>query len=185
MSSSTSWQSTLLVGRARADWPWLLVEGILGVIAGVAALIWPDITVLVLAVFLGIALLMQGTMEIVMGTRAVPGTPGRAWIIVFGILAVFAGVICLVHPGAGVFAIILGVAVWFLIAGVNDLARAGRSSSRGLSILLGILSILAAIVVIVRPDVAITTVAIIAGIGFLIRGILDISLALAIRRALR
>src|SRR5919198_4102447 len=106
MSSSTSWQSTLLVGRARADWPWLLVEGILGVIAGVAALIWPDITVLVLAVFLGIALLMQGTMEIVMGTRAVPGTPGRAWIIVFGILAVFAGVICLVHPGAGVFAII-------------------------------------------------------------------------------
>jgi uncharacterized membrane protein HdeD (DUF308 family) len=50
---------------------------------------------------------------------------------------------------------------------------------------LGILSILAAIVVIVRPDVAITTVAILAGIGFLIRGVLDISLAMAIRRALR
>lgn len=45
-------------------WRWLLAGGVLSVVAGVLALVWPGATVLVLAILLGIRLVMFGAAEI-------------------------------------------------------------------------------------------------------------------------
>jgi uncharacterized membrane protein HdeD (DUF308 family) len=45
-------------------WRWLLAGGVLSLVAGVLALVWPEATVLVLAILLGIRLLMFGLAEI-------------------------------------------------------------------------------------------------------------------------
>lgn len=45
-------------------WRWLLAGGVLSLVAGVMALIWPEATVLVLAIVLGIRLLVFGLAEI-------------------------------------------------------------------------------------------------------------------------
>lgn len=168
--------------RAARRWPWLVAEGVLGIVAGVIAVVYPSVTVIVLAVLLGFGLLLQGVLEVMAAAGSAAGTPGRVWLGIFGVITAVAGLICLIHPGAGVFAIILGLTFWFALAGVNDLMMAfARSERRAWNLVLGILGIVAAVVLIVQPDLAIHTVAIIAGITFIVRGILDIGLGLLLR----
>jgi uncharacterized membrane protein HdeD (DUF308 family) len=178
-------QASVVSATAR-HWKWLIAEGILGIIAGILAIAYPDVTVLALALLLGIGLLLQGVLELVAGFGSRSGTPGRGWLIAFGILSAVAGIICLIHPGAGVFAIIVGLTVWFAVAGINDLSMAfSGSENRGWNIVMGLLGVLAAIILIVQPGLAIGTVAVIAGVFFVVRGIMDIGLGLQLRRAQR
>lgn len=170
--------------RAARRWPWLVAEGVLGIVAGVVAIIYPHVTVIVLAVLLGIGLVLQGVLEVMAAAGSAAGTRGRVWLGIFGVITAVAGLICLIHPGAGVFAIILGLTFWFALAGVNDLSMAfSRTENRTWNLVLGVLGIVAAVVLIVQPGLAIHTVAIIAGITFIVRGILDVGLGLLLRRS--
>jgi uncharacterized membrane protein HdeD (DUF308 family) len=45
-----------------------------------------------------------------------------------GFLAVLAGLVCLVRPGAGVLALLIALAFWFIITVMADLARAGSTN---------------------------------------------------------
>jgi uncharacterized membrane protein HdeD (DUF308 family) len=48
-------------------WGWLLFAGVLSVIVGLLALAWPDATILVLGLLLGIRMLLFGIAEIMFG----------------------------------------------------------------------------------------------------------------------
>ena len=48
-------------------WGWLLFGGVLSLIVGVLALFWPDATILVLGLLLGIRMLFFGIAEIMFG----------------------------------------------------------------------------------------------------------------------
>lgn len=168
----------VLVEGVTRQWRGILVVGVLDIVVAVVALLWPDVTVLVLALLLGILLLLSGMMLLGLGAAA-----RSPWLLVLGVLALVAAVICFVHPGAGVFAILLGCALWFLLNGVADIAAAMSGvAGRAWWAVLGVLSIVAAVIMISSPGVAVVTVAIIVGISFLIRGIGQIALALYLRR---
>jgi uncharacterized membrane protein HdeD (DUF308 family) len=167
----------VLVEAVSRQWRGLLVVGVLDIVVGVAALIWPSVTVLALAVLLGFVLLLTGATLLGLGATA-----RSPWLLVLGVLALVAAVICFVHPGAGVFAILLGCALWFFLNGIAELAAAmsgvaGRIWWGGL----GVLSIVAAVIMISVPGVAIVTVAVIAGISFLMRGLGQLALARHLR----
>jgi uncharacterized membrane protein HdeD (DUF308 family) len=170
---------TTLGSNNRASGAWLGVVGVIDVIAGVIALSWPGVTVLVLAVIFGLFVLMAGLISIAVGAGLRRAAGRTIWPpYIFGIAAVIAGIICLVHPGAGVFAIILGCALWFLLTGVAYLAMARASSSlRFWFGFIGVLSLIAFVVLIAEPGVAIVTVSIVAGISFLLRGAGQLALA--------
>jgi uncharacterized membrane protein HdeD (DUF308 family) len=166
--------------------PHLLVLGVIDLICGLIALVWPGVTVLALALIFGIMLLFAGLMALGVGSvlRRAGGNPTISWII--GAVAVIAGLVCIFHPGAGVWAIILGCSVWFLLTGIGDLVVASAAPRHRLLLAaLGVLSIVAAVVLLVRPGLAIVTVALIAGIAFLVRGAGEIGLGLMARRSVR
>jgi uncharacterized membrane protein HdeD (DUF308 family) len=171
----------VLVETVTGFWRRLLVIGVLNIIAGLAALIWPGATVLVLAVLLGIFLLISGAALLAIGASV-----RSVLMIVLGLLALVAAVICLVHPGAGVFAILLGCALWFFVNGVVEISAAILGvAGRLLWGVLGVLSIAAAVIMVSSPGVAVFTVALIAGISFLIHGAGEVGLALRLRSAHR
>jgi uncharacterized membrane protein HdeD (DUF308 family) len=58
-------------------WGWLFVGGLISVVVGLAALAWPDATILVLAVLLGLRMIMFGIAEI-MFALALRGPPTPA-----------------------------------------------------------------------------------------------------------
>ena len=167
---------------ARRAWGWLLFDGILGVIIGIVALVSPGITVLTLALLLGIGLLFQGAAQFGAGLRAASGSTGRGWTIFFGIMSIVAGLICIFHPGAGAWAIALGVTIWFFAAAINELFAAfTMSEHRVWNLFVGIVTLIAAVVMVANPGLALSTAALIAGILFLIRGIGEIGLAMRLR----
>src|SRR4029077_12097763 len=99
-----------LVASVTSQWPRLFIVGVLEVVVGIVSLIWPDVTVLVLGLLFGIVLLLSGlvVLSISWGTRSVIG-------VILGALAIVGAVICFIHPGAGVVAILIGCAIWFFM----------------------------------------------------------------------
>ncbi|MET3806118.1 uncharacterized membrane protein HdeD (DUF308 family) [Nakamurella sp. UYEF19] len=161
----------------------LLVIGSIDVVAGLIALAWPGVTIVVLALIFGLLLLMVGVMAIGVGSvvRRAGGSPVATYVI--GGIAVVAGLICIFHPGAGIWAIVLGSAIWFLLTGLGDLLVASASPANRVWFgILGVLSIVAAIVLLTHPGVAIVTVALIAGISFIVRGVGELALGWRIRK---
>ena len=129
---------------------------------------------------------MQGALEITAAMRAGSGTRGRGWLIAFGVLALVAGVLVLVSPGAGVLLLAWALTLWFLLVGVHDLLVAGSTREhRGWNIALGVISILAALILLFSPGTAVGVIALFVALGFLFRGGADIGLALTMRRLAR
>ncbi|WP_018331259.1 HdeD family acid-resistance protein [Actinomycetospora chiangmaiensis] len=178
--------SSIDLRQVSARWGWILADGILGVIVGLIALIFPIATVLVLAVFLGIGLLISGIIEATVALRVQHGAPGRWWVAIFGVITALAGILVIFFPGTGVTIMVVGLLLWFLFVGINDLFVAARSKEhRGWNIGMGVLALLAAVILLFSPGAAVGTIALLAGFGFLLRGASEIGLALSLRRASR
>jgi uncharacterized membrane protein HdeD (DUF308 family) len=132
------------------------VSGGVALILGIVLLFWPEKTLSVLAVFLGIYFLIAGVLRLAIGIFA-HGLRGgsRVLNIILGVLLIFAGILALKNiSAAAVTLVIFAVAfigVAWIIEGVMALAEAGRAASLGWAIAFGILSIIAGIVVLVLP----------------------------------
>ena len=103
-----------------------VVLGVLGVVAGLVALVWPHITVLALGLLVGVWALVTGISEIAAAVRLRRQITGEFFLIIAGALSALAGLLILVHPIAGVFGIALLIGVYALIYGVLLLVLAFR-----------------------------------------------------------
>ena len=176
--------SGMRVRRDATGWGWVMASGVLGVLIGIVALVFPGAALIGAALALGIGLLVQGVLEIVVAIRAETGTAGRGWIAAFGVVALIAGVLVLFRPGGGVLVLVWGLILWFLFAGIHDLIVAGsQREHRGWNITVGVLGVLAAIVLLVSPGTALGLIAVLVALGFLLRGGADIGLAVSMRKA--
>ena len=178
--------STIGMSQVAKRWGWILADGILGVIVGLIALVFPIATVLVLAIFLGLGLLISGIIEATVALRVQHGAPGRWWVVIFGVMTALAGILVLFRPATGIVIMVVGLLLWFLFAGINDLFVAARSREhRGWNIAMGVLALLAAVILLFNFEAAVGTIALLAGFGFLLRGASEIGLALSLRRVAR
>ena len=103
-----------------------------------------ELTILVLAIFLGLGLLISGIIEATVALRVQHGAPGRWWVVIFGVMTALAGILVLFRPATGIVIMVVGLLLWFLFAGINDLFVAARSREhRGWNIAMGVLALLA------------------------------------------
>lgn len=164
-------------------WWLVLLSGLLSVLVGVLALAVPGATVLFLGLLFGVSLMITGVSSIALGLTG-DGSAGRQTLsVLLGFAAVLAGIFCFVRPGAGILAVLLSVAFWFMLVGIGDLVAAFQEKQhriwRGL---LGVIAVVAGIVLVVDPVIGLQTVALLAGIGFLLRGGAEIGFALQLRK---
>jgi uncharacterized membrane protein HdeD (DUF308 family) len=171
------------VVRPMPQWWLILLSGIVAVIAGIVAVAVPGITLLVLGLFLGISLIVTGIGSILVGVTAGDNPGAQVLAVLIGFISVAAGLFCIARPGAGILAVLFSVAFWFVLTGVGDLAIAYRHPEhRVWHAVLGVIGVVAGIVLLANPGVGLSTVALLAGIGFLLRGATEIVLALQTRR---
>lgn len=165
---------------------WWLVGllGLASIAAGVLALAYPDITLLALGLIVGVYLVMFGTIWVVVGTsEPLLSTGGRILRILVGFLGLLAGLTCLVRPGAGVLALLIALSFWFILVGVSDLARATEGHEhRVIAGILGAVSIAAGVVIVANPDIGLSTLALLAGLGFIVRGTVELAAAIFMRQ---
>lgn len=163
---------------ASQHWGRVVALGVFDLIGGIIAVTWPGITMLVLAVVLGVSLLFSAFGSLAFGIRGRNG-----WMIALGVLTLIAAVIILMHPGTGLWVIALIATIYFFITGIGDLTLAfGPGPGRLMWGVLGVISIIGGIIMLANPWVAVLTVAIVVGVTWIVRGVGEISTGLWLRR---
>ncbi len=117
----------LLVSLVRGDpaarrHAWAVgIMGVLGVVAGVVAFVYPDITALTLLYIAAFWSIVLGAFQIVAAIRVRRDIPGELWMIAGGVIAVLFGLYLVVLPGAGLLSLVWLVGIWAVLFGVSSL----------------------------------------------------------------
>jgi uncharacterized membrane protein HdeD (DUF308 family) len=104
----------------------LLVEGIVGVLAGLGAFLWPGLTALVLLYIIAFWAIVTGVLEIVEAIRLRRAISNEFGLIIGGILSVLFGIVLLAAPGAGALAVVFIIGVYAVVFGIALLGLAWR-----------------------------------------------------------
>ncbi len=161
-----------------AGWGWIMAYGIVSVLVGIAAFIWPFAATYAATMVIGILLFVSGVFSIAAGLFG-QGHEGRLYAVIFGVLTVIVGAIMVFEPVTGALSLTLIMAVWLAVRGVLEVVLGLRMRRRrGLMIVLGVLNVLLAIFIMVTvPWSALTLPGFILGVSFLVGGITAITAA--------
>jgi uncharacterized membrane protein HdeD (DUF308 family) len=176
----------LLAGVGR-HWGWVLSFGIITVLAGLLTLVWPGRTIVVLAVLLGIQLLVAGIFRFVAALAVQEESGGmRVLLALLGVLSFIVGLYALRHVLVTIAALALLLGIFWIVNGAVEtfaaLSHRGMAG-RGWTVLMGLLSVVAGVVVLVYPGISLATLAIVLGVWLLVFGIMEVMLAFRLRQA--
>ncbi len=166
--------------EAAGAWWVFALGGLIGIAAGVIVLVEPSISLATLAVIAGIFLLIDGIIELVWSL--VNSVENRAVTAIFGVVSAVIGVVLIRHPTNSVVVIALLLGLWLLVAGILRLIIALAVAPRSFgSALLGLLELVAGIVIVSSPNIGVTTLAILIGIAWILRGLAMVMVAWTLR----
>jgi uncharacterized membrane protein HdeD (DUF308 family) len=169
---------------ARSYGTFLIVAGVLGVIAGVLALVYPDITLLALALIAGINLMLLGILALIDSFGGDRDAGDRVLAGVIGILGLIAGLVVIRRPGESLLALVVIIGVWLVVTGIVDFIRAfSRLENRALRLLAALVDVILGILILALPKLSLGTLAILVGLAFLIRGVVAVVSGIGLRRA--
>jgi uncharacterized membrane protein HdeD (DUF308 family) len=177
-----------MIGRLGRHWGWVLFYGVITIAAGIAAIVWPGETLLVVAVLFGIQLIFSGVFRLVasLSMGDVVGVGTRVLYALLGILSVIIGLWAIRHVVLTLLALVVFLGIYWIVSGVIDIFTAiseREMPSRGWRAVMGILSILAGLIVLAVPGLSLVSLAVILGIWLLIFGVMEITAAFRLRRA--
>ena len=121
----------LLSAVRAASWRWLyLLGGVLSIIAGILAFVWPGRTVLVLAGILAWFLVFKGIVDVV-GALASIGRPWW-WVgLILGVLELLLGIWAAGYPGRSLFVFVNVVGIYAVFYGFTEIFAAFDLRSLG------------------------------------------------------
>ena len=168
------------------NWWALVLRGVLAVLFGLAAIIWPGITVTILILLFGAYAFVDGVLALASAVRTAD-RHGNWWpLVVEGIVGVGVGLVAFFYPEATAVALVFLVAFWAIVTGALEIVAAVRLREEISNELLlgigGVVSVLLGLALIVFPGAGILAFAWFIGIYALIFGVLLIVLGLRLRQ---
>jgi len=177
---------TKMATTVHAHWKAFLIEGILLVVLGLAAMIVPPLASIAVTIFLGWMFLVSGVAGLVL-TFWARQSPGFWWSLISAVLGIGAGVILLAKPLEGALTLTFVVGAYFLAEGVASIMyalqhRKELSERWSWMLFAGLMDILIAFLIISGlPGSALWAVGLLVGINLLFGGASLIGMALAAR----
>jgi uncharacterized membrane protein HdeD (DUF308 family) len=172
----------------REHWKLFLIEGIILIVLGFAAIMVPVLASLAAAIFLGWLFLIAGLVGAVT-TLMHRHAPGFWWSLVSAIVTIVAGLLLVGWPVAGAVSLTLVLTAYLVAEGVASMMfayehRRHLSGRWGWLFLNGAIDlVLAGIIVWLLPAAALWALGIIIGVDFLFGGASLIGMALEARQA--
>lgn len=169
-------------------WRLLLVEGIILVVLGMAAILVPPIAGLAATIFLGWLFLIGGIVGLVATLRA-RHAPGFGWALLSAVVALLAGGVLLWNPLQGLLTLTYVLIAYFIVDGVLmiifAIAHRRELSGRWEWLLLnGVIDlVLAALILTGLPGSFTWALGLLLGIDLVFGGTSLIAMALAARKA--
>lgn len=103
----------------------LALRGVLAIAFGVAAFVWPGLTLYALVLLFGAYALVDGVVAILSVIRHRTGDH-RGLVVLEGVVGIVAGIAAVAWPGITALALVLLIGVYAVLTGVAELVVAGR-----------------------------------------------------------
>ena len=167
-------------------WWTFVLRGVLAILFGIVAVIWPGLTVATLIVIFGAYLLVDGVFSI--GAAFVNGGNGR-WVqyLLIGVIDVIIGLATLIWPGVTALGLIWFIGIWSVIVGVLQIFGSFRlRQSVGNEIwalVSGVLAVLVGLYLMVFPGSGAVALVWVIGIYAIVFGAMLMALGFQLRGA--
>ena len=103
--------------QSHNNWWLTVLEGVIGVVAGVLTFIWPEITALTLLYIVAFWAIVTGVLEIGTAIQLRKEISGELWLGLSGIFSIIFGVVMIVLPGVGILSLLWLVAIYAIMFG--------------------------------------------------------------------
>ena len=163
---------------AGAGWGWLMAYGLLSIVLGLAAFVWPFSATFAAVTVIGVFFLIAGVASIAAGAMG-GAREGRLYAILFGIVSLVIGAIMIFDPASGALSLTLVVAIWLAVRGVMEFLWGVRfTRHRAWMIALGVVNVILALLILATISwTALTLPGYILGISFLLAGVVEVNRA--------
>jgi len=144
------------------NWWVIVLRGVAAIIFGLAAFVWPGLTIVSLVLLFGAYALVDGLFSIYTGLTH-RGDSRRWWILALeGLAGVAVGIMAFVWPAAASVALLYVIAGWAILTGILEIAAAIRLrreiSNEWLLALSGVASIILGVLLIMQPAIGLVAV---------------------------
>ncbi|MGB7980621.1 MAG: DUF308 domain-containing protein [Candidatus Nanopelagicales bacterium] len=167
-------------------WGVLLGFGILTGGLGAAIIAWPEKSLAIAGVLLGLSLLVSGVFSVVASfTQPDRSGASRVLIAISGVISVALGLIAFQGITQAITILVIVIGVGWLTRGLIELI-AGIDAprglpGRGLTITSGVIGLTAGVVILVWPSITLTVLVWIVGLTLILIGIVQVVAAFALR----
>ncbi len=173
-----------VANAVQAHWRLFLIEGIILVILGIAAILLPVIATLAVTLVIGWLFLISGIVGLIT-TFSLRHAPGFWWSLLSAVIGLAAGLVLLFYPLGGTLSLTFVLIAFFIVEGVASILYAidhrNQLTGRWAWMLAsGIVDlILAAIILLGLPGTALWALGLLVGINMVFGGMAMIGIALA------
>ena len=167
-------EMSLVLARLGGAWGWIVAYGVLSVLAGIIAVVWPGATLVVIAIVFALQLLITAVYQFVFAF-AIPQEAGwlRALVALLAVVSLVVAIYLLGHTGLTllILAVLLG-AYWIVQGAVELYVAIGHPEIRNRTwiVVSGILSVIAGGVVVLFPGVSLTFLTLVLGFWLILFG---------------
>ena len=174
-----------MIEAVARNWWLLALRGVLAIIFGVLAFIWPGTTLIVLVLMFGAYALVEGIFTIILAFSDQKGKQ-RWWVMLIeGLVGVAAGIITFLWPGISALALLFVIAAWAIVTGILEIVAAVRLrreiEGEWLLAISGIASIIFGVLMVIWPGAGALAVIWLIGSYAIIFGVLFLFLAFRLR----
>lgn len=171
-------------------WALIVLEGVLAVLFGIAAVFWPGLTLAILVVLFAVFVLAWGIVDFIRSLVTI-GKAKFWWLeLAFSVLMIGVGVYLLRHLELTLAAFILFAGFTFIIRGVVDIVKGLFSGDaevkdvRTFYLVTGVLGLVAGAVTLMQPVAAGVALVWIIGLYAILQGSFVVALAVKARSEL-
>lgn len=167
-------------------WMYLLI-GVLAFVLGVFMLTNPAITYEMMTLLFGLALVVFGIIQMIVGIFSRNLFVSRAAVIIGAILNIVLGILLAANPGIAMLTLPLILGMWMLYQSFMTISYAGdlknfKVKGYGLTLFCGIVLLILSVLILLRPmTLGMMTVAIYIALSFIIYGLSEIVSAFRLR----
>ena len=173
--------------RAIRHWWLMFIAGLLCIAAGICVFVFPLESYVTLSILFGVLMLLTGAAQLIIASTSGNYLMMKGYFIVGGVLDVILGIFLCLYPGVTLVVLPVMMGLWlmyhsFIIISFGGDMDTFRFSGGGMLILLGILLLMLSVFVLVDPlSVGIITVLTVAGVGFLMLGLVFCVMSLKLK----
>jgi uncharacterized membrane protein HdeD (DUF308 family) len=167
------------------NWWIFLIRGLIAILFGIAAIVWPELTLGTLILLFGFYAIFDGIVAIWDGITNRDDRDHWWANVLIGVAGILAGLLAIFLPGLSAIALMLLIAVWMIVIGVLEIASAIRLrqviANEWFLIASGLLSVLLGLVFTIFPGSGALALVTVIGIYAILFGVLLIVFSFRVR----